>query len=355
MRGLTEVVILRSLFVLLALLLGLGRRSSTPDNPSPIQPDSGMEDLVLRMRRLLRANPSARPEQVACALGLEESFVREAMANLGPGAGRSPSPAWRQPSLWARAARRGSFVLGTGLVTLGAILLLAVGAVYGYGAYEQLRFEQELARTPVPSLPVSAASAEEVTPTPVAMLSPGAAPNPRAPAARGEPVGASTWPTPDPTPTPVVLPAQRVIIPKIKLDSRVVESPIKDGQWQVPKFVAGHLEGTAHPGQVGNAVLSGHVESIASGNVFANLDKVEIGDRITVVSPVAAYEYVVQEKKVVKNTDLSVVQPTPDETLTLITCTGVFIPATRDYDRRLILVAKRASDTLPRGLRTPGG
>jgi sortase A len=75
-------------------------------------------------------------------------------------------------------------------------------------------------------------------------------------------------------------PAKLVIIPKIGLYAPVVESAIKDGEWQVPKFAAGHLQGTANPGDGGNVALSGHVQSISSGNVFARIDELKAGDHV---------------------------------------------------------------------------
>jgi sortase (surface protein transpeptidase) len=38
---------------------------------------------------------------------------------------------------------------------------------------------------------------------------------------------------------------------------------------------------------------------------------------------------------------MAVIQPTGDERLTLITCTGTFLPLQRDYDKRLVVIASR--------------
>jgi len=243
-----------------------------------------------------------------------------------------------------------SYVLGTALVAVGVALLLSVGAMYAYGAFERVRFERELAETPTAAAVASPPEDAPTSPT----RTPTEAPTPVATAARvaSTPVSARTpaptaTPRPTSTPTPVILPARRVVAPKIKLDSRIVESTLKDGVWQVPKFVAGHLQGTSDPGKPGNVVLAGHVESISSGNVFADIGHLEPGDRIKLYTDAAEFDYVVAGKLTVKNDDLSVVAPTPEETLTLITCTGNWLPLQRDFDQRLVVVARRVEWSPP--------
>ncbi len=213
-------------------------------------------------------------------------------------------------------------LLGNLLTIVGALVLLGVGAIYGYGLYERHLFEAEQANqeSAPPASPV--AKSDEPTPTATAT----------APLA-------DTTPTPEPTIQSEPLPAVRILIPSIGVDSKVVEAQIKDGEWQVPKFVVGHLAGTAHPGQTGNGVYSGHVESISSGNVFANLAKVRVGDSIYLFTATEMLRYRVIETKVVRNTDVEVLKPTPEPRITLITCTGTWDLATRDYTHRLIVVA----------------
>lgn len=85
---------------------------------------------------------------------------------------------------------------------------------------------------------------------------------------------------------------------------------------------AGHMPGTALPGQPGNAVISGHRTTF--GAPFMHLDRVEAGDLITVASPAGVHTYQVVETRIV----------TPDETwvtgqwdgawLTLTTCHPMF-------------------------------
>lgn len=147
------------------------------------------------------------------------------------------------------------------------------------------------------------------------------------------------------TPVPQNLPITELSIPSIGLVSKVVPAPLinRGGQttWEVPPFVVGHAEGTAGAGAPGNAVLMGHITSRNLGNVFINLDKVQVGDMLAVFSGDRQFDYRVVEVKAVPRTDVSVVGPTERPTVTLITCTGTWLPLISDYSHRLVVRAER--------------
>ena len=109
----------------------------------------------------------------------------------------------------------------------------------------------------------------------------------------------------------------------------------------MPKFAAGHLQGTAQPLQGGNVVLAGHIQSIASGNVFANIAKLRPGSQVSLYTKGGIVAYQVMNVQTVKNTDLSVVAPSSQEKLTLITCTGIWLPLQHDYSERTVVIASR--------------
>ncbi|HEY8490014.1 MAG TPA: class F sortase, partial [Dehalococcoidia bacterium] len=112
-------------------------------------------------------------------------------------------------------------------------------------------------------------------------------------------------------------------------------------QWQVPAFAAGHGEGTANPGEAGNAVLMGHVQSVDAGEVFRNLHQVAPGDEVVLVNERGErYVYRVVDVRTVTPGEVSIVAPTPDPTLTLVTCAGAWLPQRQDYSERLVVVAK---------------
>lgn len=89
-----------------------------------------------------------------------------------------------------------------------------------------------------------------------------------------------------------------------------------------------HYPDTAIPGQPGNIVIFGHSSNQlwAKGNykfIFAPLDKLENGDSIILDYKGNRFIYTVTNKKIVKPTDLSVLDTTSSKRLTLITCTPV--------------------------------
>ena len=77
----------------------------------------------------------------------------------------------------------------------------------------------------------------------------------------------------------------------------------------------GHLENTAFPGESGNVVIAGHRDTF-----FRPLRNVEVGDDVFVDTPRGRFHYRVASLFVVKPQDLSVLKPTSDAVLTLITC-----------------------------------
>jgi sortase A len=130
-------------------------------------------------------------------------------------------------------------------------------------------------------------------------------------------------------------------ISRIHLQTKVVPAPVvPDGDsytWDIPSYVAGHAESTAGAGQVGNAVILGHVVSRTLGNVFEYLDRARPGDLIQVGSGSEEFDYRVVEVRDVDRTDVNILDPTPKPTITLITCAGIWNPILHDYMERLIV------------------
>ena len=167
-----------------------------------------------------------------------------------------------------------------------------------------------------------------------------------------EPATSTTPPPPQasipaPTPTPVPFrPITRVVIPSIALDapSKPAEL-IRRGDaitWEVPPFTAGHAQGTAGAGDSGNAVVVGHVTSRSVGNVFEHLHEVSVGDAVDAFSGQERFGYRVVSVRNVPRGDISVVEKTDAPSLTLITCTGVWLPLVNDYAERLVVRAELA-------------
>lgn len=134
---------------------------------------------------------------------------------------------------------------------------------------------------------------------------------------------------PMPIPTPPPQAATRIVIPSIGVDSAVVEGDT----WEDLKKGVGHHKGTAHPGERGNAVYSGHNDVF--GEVFRRLEEIKPGDLITMYAGANLYRYEVKRVRIVSPKEVSVMAPTNDATLTLITCYPYRVDT-----HRLVVIAK---------------
>lgn len=81
---------------------------------------------------------------------------------------------------------------------------------------------------------------------------------------------------------------------------------------------AGHMPGTAMPGQPGNAVISGH--RTTWGQPFHEIDELVPGDTIEVDTALGTHVYEVRETMVVAPTDVWVTEPREGAWLTLTSC-----------------------------------
>ncbi|MDP4090248.1 MAG: class D sortase [Bacillota bacterium] len=114
-------------------------------------------------------------------------------------------------------------------------------------------------------------------------------------------------------------------IPKIDLVVPVMEGTSNDSL----KYSVGHFDNTAMPGEKGNFCVAGH-RSYTYNEYFNRLDEVKNGDVIEVQTRNGAtYKYQVNDIKVVEPSEVSVLDPTQDATITLVTCTPVRIATHR--------------------------
>lgn len=122
---------------------------------------------------------------------------------------------------------------------------------------------------------------------------------------------------------PVVL--GRIKIPKIDENLLLVEG-VKSKDLKVG---AGHIPGTAMPGEIGNSAIAGH-RNYTFGSYFNRLDELAVGDQIIVEYGKNTYTYEVYETLVVLPEETSVLnQSKKDKVLTLITCTPVRVATHR--------------------------
>lgn len=135
-----------------------------------------------------------------------------------------------------------------------------------------------------------------------------------------------------PIPTPGPRQASRIVIPAIGVDAPVVEG---DG-WEELKMGAGHHIGSPNPGEKGNMVISGHDD--VYGEIFRDLEDLSIGDEVIVYAGDTPYRYVIVAKRIVEPSEVSLLEPTPNATVTLITCYPYLIDT-----HRLVVIAELAN------------
>jgi LPXTG-site transpeptidase (sortase) family protein len=142
-------------------------------------------------------------------------------------------------------------------------------------------------------------------------------------------------------PLPVNVAPTKLSIPSIKLTASIV--PVKadngamgttDKRWTVGWY-------GVKAGDVGNAVLDGHVDSAKFGKeVFFNLTKLKKGDKIIIDDKLT---FVVTNVKVLNRDDTTNLQSifgdSDTQNLNLITCTGQFNTKAHTHNKRLVVYA----------------
>lgn len=143
-------------------------------------------------------------------------------------------------------------------------------------------------------------------------------------------------------------PPTRVRIPAIQVDSPLDPLHLDaTGALEVPKSYtrAGWYADGAAPGEVGPAVIAGHVDSTTGPAVFARLDRLHPGDVVEVERAGTWIDFrVVEVGRYRKDAfpTTRVYGPTPDPQLRLITCSGAFNSARRSYVDNTVVYAVAA-------------
>jgi len=218
--------------------------------------------------------------------------------------------------------------IGKVLITLGLLILLFVAyQLWGTGLYtaraqNQLErdFEAALRRVDRGSVPASTTTAPTM---------PGRPPT-------SVPVATTTLPAPPPAPEGGAI--AHLVIPKIGVDSYVVQGVDEADLRKGP----GHYPVTPLPGQVGNAAIAGHRTTY--GAPFGALDDLEAGDQIRVTTLQGSFEYRIYDKLVVAPDAFEVLEPDPNRpaTLTLTTCHPKYSAAQRLVVKAELVLAQGA-------------
>jgi hypothetical protein len=136
----------------------------------------------------------------------------------------------------------------------------------------------------------------------------------------------------------------RLEIPAIGVSSPLVRLGLNpDGTMQVPGDfqVAGWFTGGPQPGQLGPAVIAGHVDSRTGPAVFYRLRDLRPGDQIQVESLASYPRRSLPDEAVYGATTAPAVR--------LITCAGTFDRARHSYRDNLAVLAVRVADSHGRG------
>lgn len=103
----------------------------------------------------------------------------------------------------------------------------------------------------------------------------------------------------------------RLEIPRIGLSVAVVEGAAEPQL----RVAAGHIPGTAFPGENDNVAFAGHRDTH-----FRSLRSIRLNDEVRMAAGNRLYKYRVVSTRIVKPEDIQVLYPADRETLTLVTC-----------------------------------
>ncbi|NTU46488.1 class F sortase [Candidatus Roizmanbacteria bacterium] len=151
------------------------------------------------------------------------------------------------------------------------------------------------------------------------------------------------------TATPEIkrLPPTRLIITSLGIDTQV-EHVGKDarGAMDVPKneWNVGWYKLGAMPGEMGSAVLDGHLDTATGPAIFAHLARLQIGDEIRVIDGEGGEKiFHVFQKQTFSDATFPIEEvfgKKDGRYLNLITCSGVFNHVTKNYVDRLVIFSR---------------
>ena len=144
----------------------------------------------------------------------------------------------------------------------------------------------------------------------------------------------------------------RLVIPKINLDTTFVP-PLglnADQTVSVPNSYeeVGWYTYGATPGEIGSAVILGHVDSVTGPAVFYSLGQLEVGDEIAVtrVDGTTATFAVTELRRYPQESFPTerVYGKTDDAQIRLVTCTGIYNRGENRYTHNLVVYGKLVAE-----------
>jgi hypothetical protein len=226
---------------------------------------------------------------------------------------------------------------------LVAVALLALGVVFGIKYTQQ---QGVASAAPGPVKPVSAtSSAPSSSPsspsTSSAQSDQWALPSAAVPGVTGPPTATAAVVSSPPVELTIASIGVKTSLQSLGLLANgTLQSPSK---WEV----AGWYAGGVVPGQIGPAVIAGHIDSTSGPAVFYRLGQLAVGAQATITEQNGAVLTFVVDGSQTYPKDAfpaaEVYGPTPYPELRLITCTGEFDRANHNYLSNLVVSAHLVS------------
>jgi sortase (surface protein transpeptidase) len=138
----------------------------------------------------------------------------------------------------------------------------------------------------------------------------------------------------------------RLRIPALGLLTAIEPVGLHAGAMDVPTNVwhVGWFHLGPRPGDVGNAVIDGHLDSTTGPAIFLDLHNLHVGDRIYVTDRAGIERgFVVTELHSYSLSDAPLARifgPTTGRHLNLITCSGTWQARAHLYDQRLVVYTR---------------
>jgi hypothetical protein len=215
------------------------------------------------------------------------------------------------------------------LLAAAVVVLVVLGVYFGVMATHSKR--------PSASTPPVAASSTRPSVAPTSVSSPAPIP------------GITPATAPAPTAATIGLPV-RLTVASIGVNTGLQSlTLLSNGTLQSPSSwnVAGWYAGGIRPGQIGPAVIAGHIDSTSGPAVFYRLSQLKVGAQAQVTEDSGSVlTFVVDDVQSFekdKFPDDAVYGPTPYPELRLITCTGDFDYKTHNYLSNLVVSAHLVS------------
>lgn len=143
----------------------------------------------------------------------------------------------------------------------------------------------------------------------------------------------------------------RLHIPSVQLDAPVVPVGIlENGQMDVPQSsdIVGILSPGPLPGEIGTAIMAGHVDSQTGPAIFYPLKKIKTGDPVLISNEEGqslVFKVISVESYITSEAPLDKIFGDTDQSrLNLITCTGKYNRKLGTHEKRLVVFTRLMDD-----------